>query len=75
MSTVTTKDGVQIFYKTGVTANPSVSIMAGRSARTTGIRRCCSSSSKGIVSWESIVAGPRAFEPGVGRPRYRPLCR
>ena len=60
MSMITTKDGVQIFYKDGAMANPSSSTTAGRSAPTTGTPRCSFSSSMGTALWESIAAATDA---------------
>ena len=48
MPTVTTKDGVEIFYKDWGRASRSSSATAGRSRRTIGTRRCSSSSAKGF---------------------------
>ncbi len=48
MSTVKTKDGVEIFYKDWAQASPSCSATAGRCRPTTGTRRCCSSSTRAI---------------------------
>ena len=42
MGTITVKDGTEIFYKDWARANQSYSTMDGRSAPTTGTRRCCS---------------------------------
>ena len=39
MPTITTKDGVEIFYKDWGRASRSCSAMAGRCRRTTGMRR------------------------------------
>jgi hypothetical protein len=49
MSFVRAKDGVEIFYKDWGHGQPIFSIMAGRSAQTTGIPKYCSSSTMAIA--------------------------
>ena len=50
MPTITTQDGVEIFYKTGEKGNRSCSAMDGRYHPTTGTRRCYFSFVMGTAS-------------------------
>jgi len=50
MSTITVNDGTTITTKIGDPGSRLFSLMAGRSQRTTGTRRCCSSSTRVIAS-------------------------
>lgn len=50
MSTVTTKEGTEIYYKDWGPGSRLFSHMVGRSQPTIGTRICCSSSSTAIVS-------------------------
>jgi hypothetical protein len=61
---VTTGDDVQIFTGIGVprTPSPSFFTMAGRSAPTTGTRRCFSSCRRAIASSRMTGARPRTQE-------------
>ena len=43
MPIVTTRDGLEIFYKDWGKGRPTSSAMGGRSPPTTGTRNCCSS--------------------------------
>ena len=56
MTTIKTRDGVEITIRTGAPVSPSCSAMAGRYHRMTGTRRCCSSSITAIASLPMTAA-------------------
>jgi len=60
MSTTTTNDGVQIFYKDWGEGQPIVFHHGWPLRRTTGMPRCCSSCIAAFASLHSIVAGTDA---------------
>jgi uncharacterized protein (DUF302 family) len=56
MGVITTRDGVEIFYKDWGQGQPLCSTTVGHSPATTGMPRCCSSCITGIAWWESTGA-------------------
>jgi len=65
MPAITTKDGIEIFYKDWGAGSPSSFSMAGRCRPMTGIRRCFSSRATASASSRTTGAHGRSSQVGM----------